>query len=292
MADVVRSQLVIGDARLSMLLAGPESGEPVILLHGIPASAELWRAGLVKLGEAGFRAHAPDLPGYGQTRLPAAGDRSLQGAAELIAAWIGQAEMPPVWLVGHDLGGGVAQILAVQHPELIRRLTLSHAAVEDLWPVSSVSISRFLARVGLFQLLAASGLLSIDPYTARELRKTLVNPEILDRDDTRRRVFYDTKFSDPQGRREFAAHLAALDNAQTVAVASRLSSVPAPALLLWGRQDPFQPWETTGKRLQQLLPRAQVELLDQAGHFAMLDRPDAFYQALIDWRRSDVHTPA
>lgn len=268
-----------------MLAVGPETGAPVVLLHGIPASAELWREGLLNLSAAGFRVYAPDLPGYGQTRLPAGGDHSLQGAAELIAAWLKQAGLAPVWLVGHDLGGGVAQIMLVHHPALINRLTLSHAAVEDLWPVGAVRLSRFLARLGVFQGLAATGLLNIDPYFARELQKAVANQDTLNRGDTRRRIFYDTKFSDPQGRREFGAHLVALDNAQTVAVAPKLSQVTVPTLLLWGRNDPFQPWETTGQRLQQLLPQAQVKLLDQAGHFAMLDQPDAFYQALIAWRQ-------
>lgn len=288
MSEVKRKQFIIGDAQLSMLVAGTETGEPVVLLHGIPTSAELWREGLLRLSEAGFRAYAPDMPGYGQTRLPAGGDRSLQGAADLVAAWLRQEELPPVWLVGHDIGGGVAQIMIVHYAELVSRLSLCHAVVEDSWPVWSVRYSRFLARLGLFQILATSGLINVDPYTAMQLRRTVVHKEIFKRGDARRHIIIDTKFSDRMGRREFGAHLVALDNAQTVAVASELRNVTVPTLLLWGRNDPYQPWEITGKRLQQLLPNVQVTLLVQAGHFAMLDQPEVFYQALIDWRQSEV----
>jgi pimeloyl-ACP methyl ester carboxylesterase len=284
MSEVTREQFMMGDAQLSMLTAGHETGEPVVLLHGIPASAELWRDGLSKLSQAGFRVYAPDLPGYGQTRLSPNGDHSLKGAAELFAAWLKEAKLPPIWLVGHDLGGGVAQIMVTHHPDLINRLTLSHAAVEAFWPVGAVRLSRFLARLGVFQFLAAAGIINIDPFMARELQKAVANKEILKRGDIRRRIFYDSKLSDPQGRQAFSAHLVSLDNAQTVAVAPKLSHVQVPTLLLWGRNDPFQPWEITGKRLHQLLPQAQVKVLDQAGHFVMLDQPDAFYQALIDWR--------
>ena len=42
--------------------------------------------------------------------------------------------------------------------------------------------------------------------------------------------------------------------------------------------------DCTGQRLHQLLPKAQVKLLDQASHFAMLDQPEAFYRVLLDWR--------
>jgi pimeloyl-ACP methyl ester carboxylesterase len=288
MWEVTRKHITIGDAHLSMLVAGPGTGDPVVLLHGIPAGAELWRDTLRKLSEAGFRSYAPDLPGYGHTRLSSSGDYSLKGAAELCARWLLQEQLPPVWLVGHDLGGGVAQMMIVQYPELINRLTLSHAAVEDYWPPLAIRVLRLLAHLRVYPFLAAAGILNIDPYTASQLRKAMANRELLQQGDIRRRIFYDSKFSDPRGRQAFSAHLTALDNGQTMAVAAKLGSVRVPTLLLWGRDDPFQPWERTGKRLQQLLPAAQVKLLDQASHFVMLDQPDAFYQAMLDWRQSTV----
>jgi len=286
MSERLRLTISIDDTRLSMLVAGPESGAPVLLLHGLPASAELWRVGLSRLSEAGFRAFAPDLPGYGQTSLPDGADRSLRGAAEALATWLRQDGVLPVWIVGHDLGGGVAQIMAVHYPELVNCLTLSHAAVEDLWPIPSVRLLRLLARLGLYPMLAASGLIDKNPYFARQLRKSVADPDLFDDSHLLRRVFFDTKVTDPRGRREFNAHLAALDNRHTAAVAPRLRGIQAPTLLLWGRDDPFQPWESTGVRLRQLLPDSHIILLNNASHFAMLDQPDAFYGALIEWRQS------
>jgi len=272
---------------LSTLVAGPEDGPPVVLLHGIPASAELWREVLPRLAEAGYRAWAPDLPGYGGTRLPHDGDYSVAGAAELIAAWLageGTGEGSPgrpVWLVGHDLGGAAAEVLVARRPELVSRLTLGDTVAEDSWPVTPIRIFRGLARLGLYPPLAATGLVP-NPYAWRELRKGFSNPALCDR-PTAERVFWDTKAKDPEGRRAFARHLASLDPAQTVEAAPRLAELEIPVLLLWGKDDVFQTWDEVGERLRALLPDPDVKVVEEAGHFFPLERPKAYVAGLLEW---------
>jgi len=136
MSALKRINVKVGKCRLSLLNAGPEEGMPVVLLHGIPASAELWRSIIIKLAENNYRLYAPDLPGYDFTRLPENGDYSVAGAAELITSWLKQENIGPVGLVGHDIGGGIAQILVVRYPELVKFLTIGDTLVEDSWPVT------------------------------------------------------------------------------------------------------------------------------------------------------------
>lgn len=283
-----RRRVSVGDAVLSTLVAGPTDGPPVVLLHGMPASAELWRNVLPRLAEAGYRAWAPDLPGYGGTRLPKDGDHSVAGAAELMAVWLrgedladGETPGRPVWLVGHDLGGAAAQILVARHSELVSRLTLGDTVAEDSWPVTPVRIFRALARLGLYPALAAMGLVP-NPYAWRELRKGFSNPARCDR-PTAERVFWEGKARDPQGRRAFARHLASLDPAQTVEAAPRLRDLRIPVLLLWGKDDVFQTWEEVGERLRALLPDPDVKVVEGAGHFFPLERPKGYSEALLEW---------
>lgn len=273
------------DAELSVLVAGPADGETVVLLHGMPASAELWRGVLPRLAEAGYRVWAPDLPGYGNTRIPADGDHSVAGAAEWVAAWLraGGAGSPghPVWLVGHDLGGAAAQILVARHPELVSRLTLGNTVVEDSWPVTPVKIFRAFAKMGLYVPAAALRLVP-NPYAWRELRKGFSNPAVCDR-PTAERVFWDVKAKDPRGRRAFSRHLASLDAAQTVEASPRLKDLEMPILLLWGKDDRFLPWDDIGERLRALLPDPDVKVVEGAGHFFPLERPKAYTEALLEW---------
>lgn len=284
-AAVQRVAVPLGAAILSTLVAGPEDGEPVVLLHGIPASSELWRGVLPLLAGAGYRAWAPDLPGYGGTRLPLEADHGLAAAAELLASWLGGDGTPspsgPVWLVGHDLGGAVAQVLAVRHPGHLCGLVLSDTVVEDSWPVTPIRIFRALARLGLYPFLAGMRLVP-NPYAWRELRKGFSNPAVCDR-KTARRVFWDAKARDPEGRRAFAHHLSDLDPSETVEVAPRLAELEMPVLLLWGKGDVFQPFEGSGERLAELLPETTVRLLEGAGHFAPLERPKGYGERLLEW---------
>ena len=283
-STVERAYASVEGARISMLTAGPTHGETVLLLHGLPASAELWRDVLLRLASFGYRAIALDLPGYGATRVPPGGDVSIRGTARLFARWIQSEGMGPVWLVGHDVGGAVAQVLAVQEPGQVAALTLGNTVAGSGWPILPVRLFQAAARLGLYPWMAAARLVP-NPYIWRTLRRGFADPSALDR-ATAERVFWDSKVTDPEGRRAFAAHLSALDPQQTIAIAPRLAGVAAPTLLLWGAEDRFQPWHTTGLRLHGLLPDPDVILLEGIGHFAPLEGPDAYIGALLEWRRS------
>lgn len=279
----LRRQHRLGDFELSVLEAGPTDGEPVVLLHGIPTGAELWRDVLVALAEEGYRGFAPDLPGYGLTRVPADADHSLAGAAELVAAWIRGTGIDPVWAVGHDLGASV-QILAVRHRELVSRMTLTNTVVHDTWPVTPVKLLRLAARSGLYPALVRTHLFP-NPYLHRELRRAFADPDRLT-DDHLRRVFFDGKVVDVEGRRAFQRHAAAITNDDTVAVADDLADLDISCQLVWGMEDPFQPWELSGVRLSELLRDPAVTQLPDCGHFVPLECPDRLVQAMIRWRGS------
>jgi pimeloyl-ACP methyl ester carboxylesterase len=106
------------------LASGPPDGRGVLLLHGFPQFSLEWAAQLAALGEAGYRAVAPDQRGYAPGNRPP--DAAAYGADELVSdvvamldglGW-GQAD-----LVGHDWGGSVAWHVAGRHPERVRTLT-------------------------------------------------------------------------------------------------------------------------------------------------------------------------
>ncbi len=273
-----------GGAQLSLLEAGPANGQPLVLLHGIPTGAELWRAIIQKLAAEGFRCLAPNLPGYGMTRLSPDGDYSIFGAAELIDFWLNKSGIEDAWLVGHDWGGAVAQVLAARYPDRLSRLTLSNCPVEDSWPVPAIKLFRLMARAGLYAPSASLRLIP-NPYATSQLNKAFYDPGHVSEADWKR-IFWDGKVSDPAGRAEFQHHLASLNNAQTMEIAPELSHVELPSLLIWGANDRFQPWERVGLRLKALLPNPEVKLIDRAGHFHVLEKPDTFVETLMAWRHN------
>lgn len=278
-APTTREDVVVEGARLSYLAAGPDGGDVVLLLHGMPASAELWRDVIPRFAVEGYRVLAPDLPGYGATRLPARSDRSLAGAATLLATWL-IAREEQAWVIGHDLGGAVAQILVTAHPEVVSRLTLCDSVFADVWPVTPIRLLRAVARIRAFELMVRLKL-GRNPYTSWQVRRGFADPGRIDA-ATIERVFWDGKLDDAAGRREFARHLELLDNQQTVAIVGDLRGVDVPVHLIWATEDAFLPWSPVGERLRDSFGTAPtVTLIDDAGHFLPLERPDAFADAAL-----------
>ena len=276
----VRRSVIVDRARLSVLEAG--RGESVVLLHGTPTSAELWRDLLPQLATAGYRALAPDLPGYGRTRLPVRADHSLAAAADLISRWLVERGAGPVWLVGHDVGGAVAQLLATEHPEVVARLTLVNSIVEGAWPAPRARIATLAAKLGLYRPAARLGVVP-NWYMYRQVRHgCAASSTIADADLNR--VVWDTKFSMPEGRAAFQRHLAALTPRDTASVSRALPQIAVPCQLVWGMQDPFQSWDVSGARLQELLPSPAVTELPQSGHLVPLEDPDGLVRAMVAWR--------
>ena len=123
---------------------GPEAdGPPVVFIHGIPTSPSLWRYVLPRLTSA--RGLAWEMVGYGRSIPDGWGrDISVARQAEYLVAWMDALDLEPAVLVGHDLGGGVAQIAAVRHPARVRGLVLTNCISYDSWPIPSVKILRAL----------------------------------------------------------------------------------------------------------------------------------------------------
>lgn len=275
---LAREEAVLPAGRLSVLTAG--RGPAVILLHGIPTGAELWRRLALLLAEAGHHALAPDLPGYGRTRLGSHADYSLSGAADLVAQWLRRGDRAPAWIVGHDAGGAVAQILAVRAPDVVARLTLVNSIVDGSWPAWRARLATVAARAGLYRPAARLGAVP-NAFMRAEIARGFADPAAAGAADA---LVWDTKVTDRAGRAAFERHLAALTSRDTAAVAPWLSTLRMPCQLVWGMADPFQTWEGAGRRLASLLPSPAVHQLDGCGHFAPLECPQPVLAALLEWK--------
>jgi pimeloyl-ACP methyl ester carboxylesterase len=109
------------DVELSVLDEG--EGPAVLLIHGFPDSAQLWRHQIATLTDAGFRVVAPDLRGFGDSDKPPEVDayRVGKSVADLVAI-LDQLEIERPRVVGHDWGAGVAWAFALMQPARVERL--------------------------------------------------------------------------------------------------------------------------------------------------------------------------
>src|SRR4051812_25534899 len=86
--------------------AGPRDAPPVVLVHGIPTSSWLYRGIVPRLGDAGLRAIAPDLLGWGRSDKPADPNAyTARRQADRLAALLDHLDVPAATFVAHDAGG-------------------------------------------------------------------------------------------------------------------------------------------------------------------------------------------
>lgn len=103
-------------------------GEPILLIHGITTYSFIWRK-IIPLLTHKYEVIALDLLGCGESDKPLDVDYSINNQAEIIAKFIAELKLEKVHLVAHDIGGGIAQILTVKYPSLIRDVTLINSDV-------------------------------------------------------------------------------------------------------------------------------------------------------------------
>jgi len=122
---------------ISLYLEEHGAGVPVLLIHGWPDSARLWRHQVPVLAAAGFRVITPDMRGFGRSGRPA--DVAAYRLRTLVAdvnAILDQLDIDQAHVVGHDWGAAVAWLTTMLCPDRVRTLT----AISVPHPRASVTV--------------------------------------------------------------------------------------------------------------------------------------------------------
>jgi 2-hydroxymuconate-semialdehyde hydrolase len=235
-----------------------QGSDIVVLLHGIPTNSLLWVDMVTHLRDVTFV--VPDLLGYGMSSRAAAENLTLPRQAEHVNKLLQYLGVESAHIVGHDLGGGIAQILAVQHPELVRSLVVIDGVCFSNWPLPKVVSLRYpTTPESKNPLLFVEMMLREGMYF-----QPFVTPELLDR--------FMLPYQVPYASHDLLQCSLALEHHQTEEIVPALRTLQIPATFLYGEFDRFLPayW---GTRLQETVPGSVFRIVPNAGHYAMLDQP-------------------
>jgi haloalkane dehalogenase len=109
---------------------GPRTGDPVLMLHGEPSWSYLYRKMIPVFTQAGFRAVAPDLIGFGKSDKPASSrDYSYQGHVDWISEWLQEMALTNITLVCQDWGSLIGLRLVAAHQGLFGRVVLANGGL-------------------------------------------------------------------------------------------------------------------------------------------------------------------
>lgn len=291
-AGVEHRDVIAGGLRMHVAVAGPEDGEPVVLLHGWPQHWWLWRGVIPGLAEAGYRVYAPDLRGLGWSEATArSADYDKRQFARDILALLDELGLERVKLAGHDWGGWTGFLLAITAPERIDRymalnipppwldprpfnLGRAAKATSRLWyqVVMATPGLNYAAQAGPAKSLLVDGI--IGGSVKREVWKDGVLETFLDQfeDAAHRRS---SKFI---YRRFLTVELPQIQAGKYVD--GRLS---VPTKLLFGRGDQAIDPEVIDTDHSKFADDLTIEFVEDCGHFIVDEQPELVTQKLLEF---------
>jgi pimeloyl-ACP methyl ester carboxylesterase len=262
----------LGDVELSIAESGVGQ-RPLLLLHGFTGAKEDFSEWLDPLAAAGWHAVAPDHRGHGASSKPPSEDaysfEILADDAEHLVDALGWGRFG---LLGHSMGGMVAQFMAVDRPAQLDALVLmdtGHGPIEGLDPElveAAVAIVRTRGIDDLVDILATRA----SPLESPAHRRLLIE-----------RPGY-AEFGDRKFRGTSPALYAAMAPA-FVATPDRLALLETlpeslPTLVMVGEQD--RPLVGPSERMAAAMPGASLVVIPDAGHSPQFENPEAWWAAL------------
>jgi pimeloyl-ACP methyl ester carboxylesterase len=251
----------------------------VVLIHGIPTNAYLWRGVVPPLVAAGLEVITLDLLGYGASDKPVDADLGIKAQSGVIVEALRALNWRGGTVVGHDIGGGIAQLIAIDHPKVVTRLVLVDSIVYDSFP--EPGIARLKEPVW-------DGILGAPDFDLRKgLTKGFTRGMVhSDRITSQMIDAYERPFHGVEGR---LAYLRAARALRTEELSSRMNAIEKielPTLIIWGAEDSFQPLKS-GEHLAQTMPNGRFEVVAQAGHFLPEDAPEALGRLIAAFATSN-----
>ncbi len=249
------------------------AGPDVLLLHGWASSTRLWARTAQRLADAGYRATALDLPGFGRSEQPPFDWYSAGQYTRFIVHFCQQLQLARPAVVGHSLGAALALSVAAEYPvsavmacapvvngrlglnahrwftSRVTRRALSLAQASPLWPALS----------------------DLHPVTA---------PGLVRSDVWRRN-------QEDFGRTTFKSVAGSLRAVVQLDLSDRLPLITAPTLILIGGRD-FTVPNSQGRLAARLIPAARLVCWPRTGHSPIDERPREFDQLLLQHLRDHV----
>ena len=274
-----RVEIPVGEEVFDALASGPADGELVLLLHGFPQSSWQWRWQLSALGDAGYRAVAPDQRGYSPRARPEEVARyrvdHLAADALAMADWLGGHQFHAV---GHDFGAVVAWHVAGRYPDRLRSLT----AVSVPHPMA---VAEAMASSTGDQLARSS---YIALFGAPEIPERLL---LADEGAGLRALFANTAYSDREAMERYVARLlepgaltAALNWYRAIdpAVVTSVEPVTAPTLFVWSTEEPAIGREAAEACAAHVAGPYRFEVLEGVSHWIPEDAPEELNRLLVE----------
>jgi len=252
--------------RIHSQVTGPTGGPPVLLIQGLGMNKNGWMLQRLAMATK-FRTIAMDNRAAGRSSIP---DRpfTLEDMADDAAAVLDAHGVRDAHIVGASMGGAIAQILGVKHPERVRSLTLACTACRNLqWRSELLRHWSDTANVrGLRQWADESARWLVGPRSFRRLAPAIgwLGP-----------------LASFRPSRGFSAQVGAILDTDDSMVAE-LGRITAPTLVVVGNQDILTP-RADSEEIAERIPQSELVVISGAAHGLMIEHASTFNRVVIDF---------
>ena len=253
-----------------------DRGSPVILVHGLGASADIWMHNVETLA-AQHRVYVPDLVGFGRSDKPSVTFTPAY-AIQFINDFMNALNIEHASLVGQSLGGGISLLYTLQFPNKVDKLVLVDSAglgKETIFTLKLMS----LPIIG--ELMSRPSRMQVSLFFKLAVR----NPAVITKDIIE--TYYEF-FSQPGAQKFLLNVVRSIVNVHggrkdlLSPILKDLQKITAPTLIIWGKQDRVLPLKHAYFAREQL-PNSSIHILDHCGHIPNLERPDEFNKVVLEF---------
>lgn len=229
-------------------------GETLLLLHGLMGALSNWEH-VIDAFKSQYRILIPVLPIY-ELPLLTTGVKTL---SKFVHKFIKYKKLSDITLLGNSLGGHVALIYCLAHPENIKTLILTGSS-------------------GLYENAFGGSFPRRESYdfVKEKVEYTFYDPK------TATKELVDEVFATINDRNRVIRILAMAKSAIRHNMGKELKNITIPVGLIWGKNDKITPPEVANE-FQQLLPDSSLYWIDQCGHAAMMEQPEEFNKLLKEF---------
>ena len=260
----VKSEYVeAGGYRLHYFEAGRSEGTPLLLVHGLGARGEDWRAMIPTLAASGFHVYAPDLPGYGRSSRPTDASYSIAMEEAAVVSFMQAVHLARADVGGWSMGGWISMKLSLDHPEMVDRLVIYDSAgiyfpadfgPELFVPGDAPGVTR------LMKILSPHPGPMPNFVMRAVLRKLVRNGWVIQRS------------------------MSAMTSGRDL-LDFRLHDIRQPTLVVWGAEDELIPL-SVGKTIHEGITDSSLVVIEGCGHLAPLECSEPVLEATEKFLRA------
>ncbi len=278
-----------GGFTIHYLSFGPGDGVPVVIVPGTAAWSGFWQSAGEKIGAAGFHVFAVDLPPFGFSDRPAAGNYQRADQAERLAGFIDAMKLNRPFVLAHSFGAGAAMELALQRPALLKGLVLVDGALGLPAEGERYAPDSPIARVSLDQAWIGNALVDvvmINPLLTRTLLAKLLHKTSA-ATEAQAAILREpyTLRGTSAAYAQWLPSLLFPDRSAKSADPANYAALTLPVALIWGEEDTVTPL-AQAQRLLKILPHSTLDVIEGVGHIPHIEDEADFVRLAISRLRS------